>query len=383
MKIAMVSTFPPQQCGIATYTYKLCAGITEVTSDSQELLVLCEQGGKPGESGLVCVPCFERGSDLSMGIVSAATKQGVQIAHFQHAPDIFGVGDAMLETLRKLKNVGVMTVVTLHTVFTRRSGLLERKPFMASFHKKLGEVADAIIVHTTSSARILEAHGVAQNKISVIAHGTDLSKPGDTAVGRRVLTVNESNRTLLFFGFIHVQKNIQVLIKAMPKVIAKVPDAALIIAGKVSGGAWYNRMYLSYLQRLIKKRGLNESVKIIDSFIPNENVEDIHAASEMVLLPHNQGYASASGVVHGAMAMKMPMLCSKSPKFEEVAEKIDANLLVKTTDSHEWAQMITRLLVDREYHALISKRSANYANETAWPVVGAQHIKLYQEVAGS
>jgi glycosyltransferase involved in cell wall biosynthesis len=382
MKIALISTYPPRQCGIATYTRKLARALVEDPLNA-EIIVIAEEGGASTDNGIDCMACFRRGMDFSDRVVQAAIDNKVDVAHFQYAPDIFGMGSALQRAFAKLSKAGIKVVITLHTVYTRTSGLLERKPFVARFHKKVFRAVDLAIVHNNGSRDILLDHGYGGSGIAVIPHGTDAPVEGDPGAGRRILGTGEGDAVILFFGFIHVQKNIQVVIKAMPSILEKVPSAKLVIAGKEGGDAWYNRIYLNYLRRLVRRLGIEDRVSMVSTFIPDENVPDIHAAAKLVVMPHSQGYGSASGVVHNAMTMGLPMVCSDSIKFEEVADRISPDLSVGTHDKRAWIRMIVKLLEDQDYYEEVKSKVAAYAGETEWHQVGKLHMERYSRLSSA
>lgn len=380
MKIGLVSTYPPTQCGIAAYTRKLSAALTAENLGLQPL-ILAEMGGAEIDPAIPCTACFTRHTDFPPVIAATADRLGLAVVHFQHAPDIFGVGNRMLRAVEQLRHSGVAVAVTLHTVFTRMSGLVERKPFAASFHRRLSRTVDTIIVHSETSRQILAVHGVPEKLIELIPHGTDDPRRGDPAIGRELLGVGDSARVLLFFGFVHMQKNVHVLLKALVRVVRRAPDVKLAIVGKPGGDAWYNRAYARWLARLARRLDIEQHVVIIDRFVNDEEAADIHAAALAVMLPHAQGYGSASGVVHNAMAQRLPVLCSDSIKFDEVATNVSPELLVPTRNVRAWADKMLMLLENDAWHELIVERVEKYARATRWPEVGRRHERVYRRIA--
>lgn len=382
MKVGLVSTYPPRQCGIATYTRKLSAALASPQSGLSPA-ILAEWGGEAVLPEIPCEPCFGRRDDFGPAIDEAAARLGIEVAHFQHATDIFGVGGRMLSAAERLRRRGVGVIVTMHTVFTRSSGLIERKPFVSSFHRGLGRVVDGIVVHSEASRRILKAHGVPAELIEMIPHGTDDPQQGDPATGRRILGVQDDLPVLLFFGFVHMQKNVHVLLEALTRVVRRVPDVTLAIVGKPGGDAWYNRLYARWLRRRVRRLGLTSKVAIVDRFVDDSEAVDIHAASLAVLLPHAQGYGSASGVVHNAMSMGLPLICSDSIKFDEVASNISPELLVPTHDARAWADKILLVLEDKGWRDRIARLVETYARDTRWSEVAAQHAAVYRRIAAA
>lgn len=377
MRVALVTTWPPRACGIATYSRKLVAGMTRDDRAALDLFVVSEEGGDTGEDGVPCTAAFRRQESWAEGVIDAVTEGQAEVAHFQHAPDILGTGRPMLQACRGLRQRGIRVVVTLHTVFTRWSGVLERRPLAPEFHRALGEATDALIVHGEGSREILTGQGLDGSRVHVIPHGTDDPVLGDAAAGRAVLGLDDEAEIILFFGFIHIQKNIHVLVRALPRVIAQRPQARLAIVGKVGGDHWYNHRYLDWLRRLAERAGVSDRLVVVPRFVSEAELADVHAAARVVALPHAQRYASASGVVHGALAMSVPLLCSDGPKFEEVGSHLGADLLTPANDPNAWAQGLIGLLADEERRADVLRRTIDYADATRWPVVGATHRQLY------
>ena len=408
MKLALVSTWPQTQCGIASYSHRLIGAIAQ-RPQAPEIVIVSEMGGAAPMPGVTIRPTFERRGSYSEQLIPALLGDGPasglapygprhasglapygprhasglapygrpDVVHFQHAPDILGMEGELTVTLRALKQAGVRTVVTLHTIFTVASGLLERQFGVRGFHQTLGELCDRVIVHTEGSRDILISHGLSPRQVVTIPHGTDAPITGDAARGREFLGVGPDDEVLLFFGFIHTQKNIHVLLPALARLRDRRPRLKLAIAGKPGGNAWYNKLYLRYLQRRAAALGLADRVVFQARFIPDAVVPDIHAAAGAVALPYIQGYASASGVVHGAMAMDVPLLCSKGPKFEEVERHISPDLLVPPHDAAAWADAIARLYGDAAFRADVQTRMRAFADATRWPVVAQAHLDAY------
>jgi glycosyltransferase involved in cell wall biosynthesis len=206
MRLGLVSTYPPTRCGIATYT-RLLAGELAKRPDLQ-VTVLAEKGGAADLPNLAVEPVFSRREPFARPILEAVDRLGLEAVHLQHAPDILGMGRELFALLEGLKERQVRSLVTLHTVYTTWSGLLERKPHAAWFHHGLGQRADVLVVHQPSMARTLAAHGVPQARIHEIPHATEQLAGGDGQKIRQRLGIPVDAPVLLFFGFVHVQKNV-------------------------------------------------------------------------------------------------------------------------------------------------------------------------------
>jgi glycosyltransferase involved in cell wall biosynthesis len=380
IRLCFVSTYSPQRCGIATYTAALAEAISRASGETPS--VLAEIGAAEGAAnGVHSLPVFERRGDYVPALVAAARQTGVRLIHVEHAPDILGIDERLPRLLEQLRAIGVVTVVTLHTVHTPASGALERRFGVKRFHRRLGQTADAIVVHgDRQMADELVRQGVPADKVHVIAHGTTVHVPPGRTESRHRLGLPADGPLLLYFGFIHIQKNVHTILRALARLRRSSPDVHLLIAGSIQNRAWYNRLYWWVCQRLMSRPALLGRVTAREGFVAAEDIPYLYGAADLVLLPYAQGYGSASGVVHSALGAGRLMLCSIGPKFLEIGERLSPDMLVPAHDPEAWARRIEALLGDEaERHALTDRVTA-YAQATAWPQVARQHLDLYERL---
>ncbi len=376
MKIGILSTHPPQHCGIGTYTQALSRSMSDLT----ELVLLCEDGGKQTEPAVPCVPAFNRKNDYVNRVLDTVKQERLDLVHVQYAPDIFGMDLRMVRLLRALQKRGIATVITLHTVYTALSGFIERKPQAPLFHFMTGTFSDAIIAHQESIKRTLVRHGVNPGRIHVLPHGTDRLETGDPNDLRTKLNIPGQDRVLLFFGFVHIQKNVGVLIKMMPRVLRHVPNARLLIAGEVAGGTWYNRLYMKALKAMVMRYGLQDRVTFVEQYIPGKAIKDYYALADVALHPHLQGYGSASGAAHLAVATDVPALCSDIPKFEDMKIGVSPQVMLPPRSPGAWADAVVRLLTDAGFKQRILQAQAAFRESSSWDKIAMEHTKIYKNL---
>jgi glycosyltransferase involved in cell wall biosynthesis len=381
VRLCFVSTYSPQRCGIATYTAALAGAISRESGERPT--VLAEIGAAEGTiDGVRSLPVFERRGDYVPALVAAARQSAARVIHVEHAPDILGVDERLPRLLEHMRAIGAITVVTLHTVHTPASGALERRFGVRRFHRRVGLAADAIVVHgDRQMADELVRQGVPAHKVHVIAHGTTVHVPPDRTESRKRLGLPVDGPLLLYFGFIHIQKNLHTILRALARLGRSMPGVHLLIAGSIQNRAWYNRLYWWVCQRLMSRPALAGRVTVREGFVPAEDIPYLYGAADLVLLPYAQGYGSASGVVHSALGAGRLMLCSRGPKFLEIGDRLSQDLLVPAHDPEAWARRIAALLGDEAERRVLTDRIAAYAQATAWPRVAREHLDLYQRLA--
>jgi len=116
---------------------------------------------------------------------------------------------------------------------------------------------------------------------------------------RKFLGLDQSDKIILFFGFIRQYKGLDLLLKAMADERIKKENIQLLIAGE------FYEDEKPYLQ-LIKENNLEEQVILKTSFIPDNEVKYYLCSSDCVVQPYRN--ATQSGVTPLAYHFEKPMI---------------------------------------------------------------------------
>lgn len=373
MKIAYVSTYLPQKCGIATYTDYLIHGLREV-NPALEIKVVAEKGALPVKQGkFEVVPCWDRNEDYVEPILSNV--KDVDIVHIQHEYNIYNFDDRLPKVLEGL-NGSAKKIITIHCV--RPGQFCERGVLDENFVKSIAELADVVIVHLDSQRAILERLGIPSEKTHVITHGSLLSN-ADKKISRARLKLPEEGKIILMFGFVKPFKGMHVALEVLDEVREEREDVYLFIAGSLAPNASKEgRDYVEFVRKRIKELKLHDKVIFPNRFFPNEDIPFIFGASDVVLLPYHHEDRSASGSIHLAIGAKKPVIASRIPKFEELKNICD-ELLVPPYNISEIARTVIRLFDDKEFEQYVLDRTETYRRAISWPVIASQHMELYGE----
>lgn len=386
MRLCFVSSYSPQRCGIASYTALLAHAVAaNELPGERRVFVLSEQGALDGEDGPVqSIPCFGRSEDYALAVAARASAVRAEVVHVQHSSDIFGFDARLPRLLTLLRARGIRTVVTLHSVHSRLTAALERKRGVPEFHRRLGELADALVVHGTKGMLDeLLRQGIPPHKVAVIPHGTELVSSPSRAEARSRLGLPEDGPLLLYFGFVHPQKSVHTALLAMRHLAALAPAARICIAGSVQNRTRMNRAYARSLRWLSTRPSLASRVAMRDGFSTAEATRALFRAADVVLLPYREGYGSASGVAYQAIGAGRLLLCSASPKFAELAHAIGRDIVVERATPSAWANAVARLLRDGRLRHELTRRVEAYALSTSWTRVAERHVALYRGLSHS
>ncbi|MBU4444921.1 glycosyltransferase [bacterium] len=140
----------------------------------------------------------------------------------------------------------------------------------------------------------------------------------------------DDERVILFFGFVREYKGLKYLLEAMPNVLKSV-KVKLLIAGEF----WDDKQ--NYID-LIGKLDINANVKIIDEYIPNEEIPSYFYASDIVILPYTS--VTGSGLVQLAYGFNKPVVVSNIGALSQIVIDKKTGFLVDPEDSQGIADSI-------------------------------------------
>lgn len=127
----------------------------------------------------------------------------------------------------------------------------------------------------------------------------NFGEPVGRQQARKELSIEQNDKIILFFGFIRKYKGLDLLLDAMKLLQDENADIKLLVAGEFYGDR------KSYDQQ-ISKLGIEKSLILRTSFIPDSDVKNYFCASDLVVQPYRN--ATQSGVTPLAYHFEVPMI---------------------------------------------------------------------------
>jgi len=144
--------------------------------------------------------------------------------------------------------------------------------------------------------------------------------------------INVTSPVILFFGFVREYKGLKYLIAAMPEILTKIPATLLIV-----GEFWKDKaVYL----KMIDDLGIGAHVKIVDAYVPNEDVDQYFNAADLVVQPYVS--ATGSGVVQMAFGFNKPVVATAVGSLPEIVEDGKTGFVVPPADPFAIARAVIR-----------------------------------------
>lgn len=165
-----------------------------------------------------------------------------------------------------------------YSAIIKHDGQRLRYLFSGWLERIIPRMADYVIVADSRKLDFCLKLGLSEEKLFLIPNGcdADLFKPEtkDTVFAEK-LGIDPHN-VIVFVGKLNSYYNIEVVIESMTRVVSRIPDVQLILAGE-----GYN---LNNLQNLCRDLGVSHCVRFIGSY-PHADIPKIINLSDICILP--------------------------------------------------------------------------------------------------
>jgi len=270
-------------------------------------------------------------------------------------------------------------VVHIHEPFSPSASMLAvtaaRAPVVATFHasvdsrayrlagpylRRLGRRIDVKIAVSRAARDTVEA--VLGPGVRIIPNGLD------TAVYAHIGPVDPGTKTILFFGRLEERKGPQVLLEAIPTVLAAEPDATFVVAG--------DGPLRAKLEAAVAPEH-RHAVSFVGTFTDASRATLLSSAS-IACLPAIGG-ESFGIVLLEAMAAGRPVVASAIPGYAAVAEHERQGLLFSPGDSDALAAALIRLLAEPDVARRMGEQGREHAKRYDWSVLADEIEDAYRE----
>ena len=361
MRIAYVSTYPPTECGIATYTQYLS---NAVAAKGMEIRMLGQLGAKGDNVFEVYSPVDK---DIAGKLFFYIERLTPDLVHVEHEFGLFGEqrGVQIIEFLIRCQLAETPTIVTLHTVFEDLK--YEEKIIV----QHILNLSSAIIVHEAFQKEILINNYECLNPIVVIPHGV---REVDLIPNAKALLNLEDKKVLLLAGYLRSTKNFEKIISLLPDLVAQNNDMVLLLASRSRINEHSD--YKDEIYQSIDNIGLKKHVKVLHGKFPQYTLDTILSAADVLALPYTKG--GQSGVLAQASALLLPVITSDLKSFKNWIIEVNGGLYAES--DKEYISQITRLLQDDDLRNEFRENIKESNKHRNWATIAQRHIDLYAQL---
>lgn len=375
--IIFITSYPPRECGVATYSQDLVAALVKKFSHSFKIFIC------PLESDIEkhhyadaseYVLNTHREQDYIKLAAQINTNDSIFLVLIQHEFGFFENYEAAFAHF-----LGLLTkpiIIALHTVLPNPNEHLKQKL------KELLNLCKCVVVMTNTSSKILvKDYKISPQKIKVIAHGTHLVKHADKEQLKKKYNV-AGRKVLSTFGLLSSGKSIETTLLALPPIVAKYPDVLFLIIGKTHPSVLKleGEIYRESLEAIIHKLDLGKSVKFINSFLPLPNLLEYLQLTDIYLFTSKNPNQAVSGTFSYAISCGCPIISTPIPHAREVL-KSDAGIIIDFENPKQLMKAIDDLLADDQLRNNISSNGLHRMASTAWENSAIAHGRLFSEIS--
>ncbi len=376
--IVYLSTFPPRECGIGTFTQDLTNAIDHTFSPRIKSRIIAINSSKSDfhtYSGKVFhqidqtdPKSYEKAAEL----VNRTFK--IKCVNIQHEYGIHG-GEWGENILNFVKNVKKPKIITLHTVLPQPDKKAKQVTIDVLKH------VDAIVVLTAQAKDILiDTYDIDSHKINIIPHGihpVNFSLPQ-----KHKAKLKLKGKTILStFGLLSRGKGIEYVIESLPPVVKKYPNLLYLVIGEThpvvrrEEGESYRRQ----LMNLVRDLNLTDNVRFYDRYLSlNEIIQSLLATDVYVSTSLNPNQ-TVSGTLSYALGTGRAVV---STAFSQAKESItpDMGLIVDIKSPKSYTQAFLELLEDKEKRQTMHFQAFSKTRNMLWSNVAISYMNLFSSL---
>ena len=374
LNIAFLSTYPPRECGIATFTQDLVTALKKTGSIKSGVIAINDNTYRYGKDVIYELP--QQDCKSYADIAGWINRSDIQVLAVEHEYGIYGGdwGKYLLDLTSRMKKP---IVTTLHTVLPNPD---EKQK---SILQELCRESSEIVTMASNSRKILcDVYEADPVKINVIHHGVPVfDLPSREELKKQAQL---ENRTVIStFGLISPGKGLEYGIRAVAEAVKKHPDILYLIIGQTHPVVkrQFGEAYRGSLEKIVDDCGLRRNVRFINRYLEKEELVRYIKLSDIYMTPYLGKDQAVSGTLayaagYGRAIVSTPYLYAK----EMLAD--GHGMLAEFRDAGSLAGCIDYLIEHPDKKAEMEKKTYELGKTMTWESVADSYEKVFSKAAG-
>ncbi|NIA25661.1 MAG: glycosyltransferase [Gammaproteobacteria bacterium] len=366
--IGFLSTYPPTQCGLATFTAALRGAIADTRGSDEGLGVVSLVDERLDKTRPEVVYEHLNGDHTSLRSAIEALNS-FDVAFVQHEYGIYAGPDGS-EVLDLLSGLEAPAIVTLHTV------LSQPRPNQRSILEQVVAMTEwAIVMSHTARRRLINGYRVDPAKVRMIPHGATVDLGGPSLA-------NGTRPVVLTWGLIGPGKGLETAIDAFASLRDLRPLPRYVILGEMHPKirASQGDAYFKGLAAQVHDLGLDDVVQFDTRYPDTDTLAIAVRQADLVVLPYESTQQVTSGVLVEAIAAGKPVVATAFPHAVELLGT-GAGIVVPHHDPTALAAALRRVLTHRSLAARMTWKARLIGSTLFWPTIARQYDRLATKLA--
>ncbi len=372
--VALIGSYLPRQCGIATFTADLAAAIVENEPNIDRTIVAMNDRREGYEYPDTVK--FQISQDKLNEYRLAADFLNLRnpaVICLQHEYGIFGGqrGSFIIELAQNLKSP---LFTTLHTVL-REPSAEERKIII-----QLSELSASLVVMSEHAAGFLrDIYDVPERKITVIHHGIPDVPFLDPDPCKSKLGADDKT-VILTFGLLSPGKGIEFMIDALPDIVGLHPEVLYFVVGATHPHcrADSGEEYRLSLHHRAKELGVGDNIVFHDRFLERDELLEIIRAADIYVTPYLNEAQVVSGTLAYAVGAGKAVVSTPYWHAQEMLAD-GRGRLVPFQDSKALTHEINQLLDFPDERLEMRRAAYDYSRPMVMKEMGRRYLALFSE----
>jgi glycosyltransferase involved in cell wall biosynthesis len=373
--VALVGNSLPRRCGIATFTTDLQLALDGSGPAVRTGIVAMTDGTNRYAYPAAVVREIAEGDIGAYAAAAAHLNRGnYDVVSLQHEFGIFG-GDSGAHILALLEGLEIPAVTTLHTVLeaptpsqrTVLEGIAARS-------------ARLVVMAEKGRAMLTRIYGVPPDRIELIPHGIP-DMPFASPDAAKLQFGYAGRHVILTFGLLCPNKGIEVMIDAMPIVLAANPTAIYVVLGATHPNLVRDQgeAYRESLVARAQARGVAPNVVFIDGFVDQATLLAYISMCDVYVTPYLNEAQMTSGTLAYSYGLGRAVVSTPYWHADELlADR--RGILVPFGDSQETGIAVSALLIDDRVRDAMRERAYDASRSMTWERTAARYLEVFDDV---
>lgn len=374
-EILCITTYPPRECGIATFSDDLIRSIHQKFGQSYSVKVCAIESASEQHTYSSIVKYRLNTSEApAFKLLADTISQDSEVALIliEHEFGLFKENEAEFQTM--LKSINKPIILVFHTVLSKPEATLRE------YVRQISSVCQTIVVMTHVSSLILQQqYEIDVGRIMVIPHGTHLVSHQDKKTLKEKYSV-AGRRILSTFGLLSAGKSIETTLDALPSIISKNPTVLFLIIGKTHPSVVKaeGEKYREMLEAKVAALNLGDHVRFVNAYLELPVLLEYLQLTDVYLFTSSDPNQAVSGTFVYALSCGCPIIATPIPHALELLSD-HSGLIFDFKNSVQLAQATNRLLANENLRSKMRVTGLQKIMATAWENSAIAHILLFQK----
>ncbi|MEG1579770.1 MAG: glycosyltransferase [Bacteroidaceae bacterium] len=378
-EIICITTYPPRECGIATFSDDLIKSIHNKFSASYSIKVGALASTSEQHTYDDIVKYVLNTSDAA-AFASLADKinhdTAIELICVQHEFGLFHEQEEAF--LQFVEALAKPLVFVLHTVLPTPSLHLQ------NYMRRMTDTASALVVMTQTSSDLLQKeYHIDKQKIEIIPHGTHLVPQMDKRKLKEKYELS-GRKVLSTFGLLSPGKCIETTLDALPAILQENPTVLFLIIGKTHPSILETEKesYREMLQAKVEQLELTDHVRFVNFYLDLPVLLEYLQLTDIYLFTSCDPNQAVSGTFVYALSCGCPIIATPIPHTLELLQD-QTGLIFDFKNSTQLAELTNKLLSDKSKQAQMKIISLQKMAATVWENAAIAYATLFQKVSKS